>query len=311
MLLALSLALVPQFTPPVQPLAPFGMPQSSASPAVFHSQQGGQQGIASLEAFETYIVGFGGATNIGSNLLDDSTVTGSGQGPNLVLPGCTYSCNGTGLQWNGDTYYGLSSKTFLGNSGDGTLTISYLAPQSSVKFNLMAFDGFGDTGSVYAYDLNGSLLTSITGVSIPDSTPVPVVISASGISSIEIVGAYSWSPIIDDHEYDFTVGFTLEVTPLQSGAMNTVATSEAVPGTTVIVAYSLAGGGPTVTPFGTADLSLPIHQLPAESADTNGETSAMYFIPSGASGVTIWIQGLNIKGPGDYAFSNQVTGVIL
>ena len=229
----------------------------------------------------------------------------------MVLPGCTYSCNGTSLQWNGDGYYGLDTQTFLANSGDSTLTINYLAPQSSVRFNLMAFDGFGDTGSVYAYDLAGNLLASVTGVNIPDSTPVPVTVSAAGISSIEIVGAYSWSPIIDDHEYDFAIGFTLEVTPLKAGVMNTVATSEATPGTTVIVAYSLAGGGPTATPFGAADLSLPIHPLAAESADFNGQTSAMYFIPAAASGVTIWIQGVNLKGPNDYAFSNQVTSVIL
>lgn len=311
MLLALSLALIPQFTPAAQPLAPYGTPQLPASTPGPQAQQGGRQGTASLEAFETYVVGFGSATNISSNVLDDSTVTGSGQGPGLVLPGCTYSCNGTGLQWNGDTYYGLDTKTFLANSSDGTLSISYLVPQSSVKFNLMAFDGFGDTGNVYAYDLSGNLVGSVTGINLPDSTPVPVLVSASGISSIQIVGAYSWSPIIDDHEYDFAIGFTLEVPPLQSGAMNTVSTSEAIPGTTVIVAYSLTGGGPTATPFGTADLSKPIHQLPAESADLQGETSAMYFVPPGASGITIWLQGLNIRGPGDFAFSNQVTGVIL
>jgi hypothetical protein len=46
-----------------------------------------------------------------------------------------------------------------------------------------------------------------------------------------------------------------------------------------IVGYSLAGMGPTTTPFGVVDLSPPIFQLPPDSVDSNGVTSKSYLIP--------------------------------
>lgn len=111
--------------------------------------------------------------------------------------------------------------------------------------------------------------------------------------------------------YYETGGFSLSISSLQSGAMTTVSTAGAVPGTVVIAAYSFAGGGPTATPFGSADLSLPIFDLPPVSADAAGETSEMYMIPPGAAGRMIYAQAVNVLGPGAGEFSNQVSGIIL
>jgi len=111
--------------------------------------------------------------------------------------------------------------------------------------------------------------------------------------------------------YYETGGFNLSVSSLQSNASTTVATSGGSVGTTVLVAYSFAGGGPTNTPYGVADLSPPIFRLPAEVADASGLTSASYTIPSGAAGRTIYIQAVNVIGPGNGVFSNQVSGTIL
>lgn len=111
--------------------------------------------------------------------------------------------------------------------------------------------------------------------------------------------------------YYETGGFNLTVSSLQSNASTTVATSGGVSGTTVLVGYSFSGGGPTNTPFGIADLSPPIFRLPAEVADGSGLTSASYNIPGGAAGRTIYVQAVNVIGPGNGVFSNQVTGVIL
>jgi hypothetical protein len=111
--------------------------------------------------------------------------------------------------------------------------------------------------------------------------------------------------------YYETGGFNLSVSSLQSNAMTTVSTSGGVVGTAVIVGYSFAGGGPTNTPFGIADLSAPIFKLSTEIADGGGNTSAMYNIPGGVAGRMIYIQGLNILGPGNGVFSNQISGTIL
>jgi len=98
---------------------------------------------------------------------------------------------------------------------------------------------------------------------------------------------------------------------LQSGQQTTVATRGGDIGSVLIVGYSFAGMGPTTTPFGVVDLSPPIFQLPAESVDSNGETSRNYLIPAGAAGRTIYVQAVNVVGPGTGKVSNLVTGSIL
>lgn len=306
LLLTLSLALLPQFTAAPQQLAPYGVP--STPPAVAQSHGGSQNGLASLETFEAYSVAVGNAEITGSYVLDDTTITGTGQGPNLVLDGCTYSC-AIGLQWNGQAWYGQTSRNILGNGG--SLFLDYDKPQATVSFTLNAFDGFGDSVNIIAYDAAGTTVDSITGFSIPNAIPVPATLSGSDIRRVEISAgaAYGWTGILDNHEYD--LGFALSIPTLQSGALNDVKTSRGLVGTTVLVAYSLAGGGPTNTPFGVMDLTLPIRQLAPESVDTNGETSASAFIPGGAAGLTVWVQALNITGPGVGEFSNQVSGTIL
>ena len=107
MLLTLTLSLLPQFTASPQQVAPYGLPNNT--PIAPQSQ--GQGGPAVIEDFEAYVVAVGGAENTGSLFLDDTTITGTGQGPGLVLGGCFYSCAAGSLQWNGDTYFGLPTKT--------------------------------------------------------------------------------------------------------------------------------------------------------------------------------------------------------
>lgn len=110
--------------------------------------------------------------------------------------------------------------------------------------------------------------------------------------------------------YD-TDGLFLSVSSLQSGQQTVVATQGGDIGSLLIVGYSFAGSGPTSTPFGIVDLSPPIFQLPPESVDGNGETSKSYIIPAGAAGRTIYVQAVNVVGPGVGKVSNLVTGVIL
>jgi hypothetical protein len=106
-------------------------------------------------------------------------------------------------------------------------------------------------------------------------------------------------------------GFTLDVANLQSGAHADVSTSGSTPGTTVIVAFSLTGSGPTQTNVGMADLSAPIYRRPAQLSDAAGNTNAQYFIPAGASGQAIWLQAVNVTSKGAGLFLNQVASTIL
>ena len=106
-------------------------------------------------------------------------------------------------------------------------------------------------------------------------------------------------------------GFTLTVGTLQSGAHVDVMTSGSTPGTIVIVAFSLTGGGPTQTNVGMADLSMPIYRRPPQTSDASGNTSAQHFVSVGASGRAIWLQAVNVTSHGVGVFSNQVSSTIL
>jgi hypothetical protein len=110
--------------------------------------------------------------------------------------------------------------------------------------------------------------------------------------------------------YD-TDGLYLTMSSLQSGQQTTIATQGGAAGTVLFVGYSFAGTGPTATPFGIVDLSLPIFRLAPESVDGNGETSKSYMIPVGAAGRTIFVQALNVLGPNMGKTSNLVSGTIL
>lgn len=160
--------------------------------------QGILGGGGTLEDFESFDIGPGAATNLDTGYLDESTVT-LGQGPGLVKDGAAYSSSIT-LQWNGDQYYGLDTKTILGNSGDGRITVSYDSPVAAAGFDLMAFDGFGDTATVSVMAPGGSLIESID-FKIPGSDRVFFGYQAAGgIGSIVVQShTWAWSPIIDDH----------------------------------------------------------------------------------------------------------------
>lgn len=62
----------------------------------------------------------------------------------------------------------------------------------------------------------------------------------------------------------------------------------------VILAYSMAGNGPTSTIYGMADLSMPIGALPVVTADGDGEAILALNPTSGLSGTTIWFQAVDV-----------------
>lgn len=61
-----------------------------------------------------------------------------------------------------------------------------------------------------------------------------------------------------------------------------------------LVAYSLAGPGPTASPWGSLDLSQPIYPLATQTADGFGTSSWQVAIPAGAVGRNVWLQGYDV-----------------
>jgi hypothetical protein len=79
----------------------------------------------------------------------------------LVQAGAVYSASE--LWWNDNGYFGLNTRTLADSSawrGDA-ITISYTAPTTAMGFELQAYAGYGQTGTVSVFDTSNSLLASI------------------------------------------------------------------------------------------------------------------------------------------------------
>lgn len=89
-------------------------------------------------------------------------------------------------------------------------------------------------------------------------------------------------------------GPQLVVRNLTAGEEAAVSVVGGTPGGNIIVAYSLAGGGPSNSPWGSLDLSQPIVPLPTQSADGFGGATWPLQLPAGISGRNVWLQGVDV-----------------
>ncbi len=78
------------------------------------------------------------------------------------------------------------------------------------------------------------------------------------------------------------------------------------PGDIAVMLMSFTGSGPTDTPYGSMDLSPPIYFLGFPVADDAGTAEVRLEIPAGASGLTLWLQSLDL-GAGMFTNGLEVT----
>lgn len=84
------------------------------------------------------------------------------------------------------------------------------------------------------------------------------------------------------------------ISNLVAGGNALLTVTDATPSGSVLIGYSLSGAGPTMTPYGAVDMSLPIHQMPLLSVGSSGLASYLHSVPAAAAGLTIYSQALDI-----------------
>lgn len=184
-----------------------------------------------------------------------------------------------------------------------------------------------------AVDLSGWTLTGGIGFTIAPGTVVPAgetvylspdlaafrsrSVSPKGGERLFVVGAYdgnlrvgedlflwdSAGALITSNSDDFA----LFVGDMVAGQNAVVSIAGGTPNASVYLGWSQTGGGPTSTPFGFADLSPPIQQLPTLTTDASGTASLQASVPAGAAGIQLWFQALDITVG---LFSNGETRVV-
>lgn len=199
----------------------------------------------------------------------------------------TWSAVETKLQDNdGD---GLFDRLFFNsaiNAGgwDGSSLFFDLATPIASGTMTLSFTNSGDTAVVTIDSIAGGTET-FQGTGI-NSFTFPVSGDTFGISSFGDSWFDNWSCDIGP------TGPVYSITNLTAGQLATFSVSNLTLGDAVTFAYSLAGAGPTTTPFGVADMSAPINVLASASADVTGVASVGLTVPSGAAGVTLYTQAL-------------------
>ncbi|MFK5956382.1 MAG: hypothetical protein QM477_08070, partial [Planctomycetota bacterium] len=216
-----------------------------------------------VEDFESYPAANSTGSPLGLSLLDDTTIA-NGFGPSLVMPGCTYSTGGPFLQWNGNGFFGQTSRNLCGAGLD--VVMEYNPPVTNVSFDIMVFNTAPDLVTVEVFGPGRVLLDVTTGISVVDGTGVPFSYHGGPIASVKVWATQQLSsPIVDNHEYGgpnlsitgaCLTGLTLSVSGAEPNAQ--LAIAHGTPGTFVIPIGACAGttldlATPTLAGFFNAD----------------------------------------------------------
>lgn len=94
---------------------------------------------------------------------------------------------------------------------------------------------------------------------------------------------------------------------LAGNQINRIYMAGCTPGAKQYASWSVAGGGPQSSPWGTIYLSNPYKTLPPRTADSNGKVTISTYSPPNASGLRVWVQSLDL---GNLELSNGATLLI-
>jgi len=182
-------------------------------------------------------------------------------------------------------------------------TLSFLTETDWVDY--MAHNPFsvGNGVSTAEISTDGGLTWTVvwTDNVLIDYNPVVITLDLSaydGMAAVQVafryfgIDAHTWW--IDNVLVDGGAGPNYTIAGLVGGSAVTLTVSGATAGGGVLIGYSLAGAGPTMTPFGPVDISTPITQLPVLTANAAGVASLSTQVPPRATGFTLYTQGADL-----------------
>jgi len=287
----------------------FALPSAAQSSLVCDDGSPLQQSISSGGGVSVQAPGSLTSTFVSNNGFSGNTfdITPT---VDLEITGLDFNgSNLAGLQYNIDVYYkvgtsvgfeadplawtilasGLSDPcsgtdipTFVNLSGNGTVLsagVTYGVYFDSVDYAMGASIKYTNgIGTNETYSNTDLLLECKTGQGSP---------AFSGTTFTPRV----WNGTI----YYETLGGGLyySITNMVAGQVANFSVTGAVPGTNVVIGYSLAGPGPISTQYGMVDMTPPIRTLAVMGADASGTVAFPMNVPSNAAGRTLYTQALN------------------
>jgi len=95
------------------------------------------------------------------------------------------------------------------------------------------------------------------------------------------------------------------VTNLVAGQLCDLVVSGCDATSSVLMAYSLNGSGPTNTPYGAVDMSMPIRRFPPLACDSTGTAARSANIPANAAGIMVYTQCAELLAAGGANLTNS------
>jgi len=229
--------------------------------------------------------------------FDAQTITGpsANQPMTIVLK----DTKGTPLGSDDDYAYFVDLASVMPQAGAGWSHYSFAIPSQDVALPAGWAAANGDwfsPGFTAGYDWD-TLIQNVDQVEVWMNDP-----TAFGMWLVWDVGVDNMEIVVGP------TGPTLAVSGLAGGGMATVTVANATAGGNVLLGYSLTGAGPTATPYGLVDMSMPISTLPTLTADAAGAASLSTGVPAGATGLTLYSQGVDLSSG---ELTNSLAEVIL
>jgi hypothetical protein len=197
-------------------------------------------------------------------------------------------------------FYGASNSLFFGFSVSGAGDVNGDGLKDVIiGTNGVDASGYPLAGTAYVYSVsNGVLLHQFEGGSDFDQFGYSVSgagdLNGDGFDDV-LVGAFMADPNNQDNSgstyaYSCRPNADYTINNLIAGQNAVFDVSSAPPYSHISIAYSITGPGPTNTPFGIVDLSVPIRLLFTTTAGPLGNASFTKQVPLGAAGIILYTQ---------------------
>jgi len=242
-----------------------------------------------------------------TGLVDPEAWCNVGQLAPCIVPNSGAYNLEMGLDPISTNYHNVRNAMVLGINGGGATNLAldfmgYNAGEETADFDgvWVSADGlewFHVSGSWSSELPTGSTWTAVAGM---DLTGTPVDTSGDFYLMFGQEDNFPYNYLDGIGIDDISVAapgpppLTYAVTGLVGGGNATLTVSGASAGGGVLIGYSLTGAGPTNTPFGPVDMSLPITQLPTLTASASGVASMTTGVPTRATGFTVYTQAADL-----------------
>ncbi len=184
--------------------------------------------------------------------------------------------------------------------GGSSVFYDLVAPMSAGLVTL-SFDNAGDDAVLEVENFATGVTEQFVATGILSHTYGPP-------TGVNVGIAHFGDPYFDNWTGSFApTGPILSVTNLVAGQVAAVSVAQATSGGTVLVGYSVRGGGPVSTVYGDMMLTPPYTQLPTMIADPAGVASLSAPVPPGTTGVQVWLHALDL---GSATLSNALSMAI-